>query len=110
MHCSWFFANLSPVQYSSRNLGTSFAMSSKHDGRGGFECCAEDVDALQVELRRVDPDVLVGVRHRDVAERDRGLFPVLRFEVRTRAGEATSTSWSCPVVSLAPGGCSKCTG
>jgi hypothetical protein len=47
---------------------------------------AEDVDALEIELRGVDADVAIRVVHRDVAEAERRLFPVLRLEVGTRAG------------------------
>ena len=51
-----------------------------------LDVVGEHVERLEVELRRVDPDVFVGVVQRDVAEGERGLFPVLRLEVRTRAG------------------------
>jgi hypothetical protein len=45
----------------------------------------EDVERLEVELRRVDADLLVGVVDRDVAEAERRLLPVLVLEVRAGA-------------------------
>ena len=60
-------------------------MSSKHAGLRRLDVRAEHVERLEVELRGVDADVLVGVVQRDVAEAERGLLPVLRLEVGARA-------------------------
>ena len=46
----------------------------------------EDVERLEVELRGVDADLLVGVVHRHVAEGERRLLPVLRLEVGAARG------------------------
>ena len=45
----------------------------------------EDVDALEVELRRRDREIAIGMIERDVLERERRLFPPLELEERSRA-------------------------